>query len=72
MREHHLLSPHRGRQGNPRRHEGRIITDAPNRMWATDGTRILTVEDGWVWLFGAFGTSHKRSGMASKIASCSI
>lgn len=53
MREHNLLSPYRGRRGNPHLHEGRIITDTPNLMWGTDGTRILTVEDGWVWLFGA-------------------
>ena len=29
-----------------------IITDAPNIMGGTDGTRIMTAQDGWVWLFG--------------------
>lgn len=53
MRENHLLSPHRGRQGGAETHDGKIITDAPNVMWGTDGTRILTAEDGWVWLFTA-------------------
>ena len=53
MREHKLLSPCRSRQsvGNP--HQGEIVTKAPNEMWGTDGVRILTVEDGWVWLFSA-------------------
>jgi putative transposase len=53
MRENHLLSPQRGRRGNPRLHEGEIITQAPNLMWGTDGARVLTVEDGWGWLFVA-------------------
>jgi transposase InsO family protein len=53
MRRHQLLSPHRGRQGTPLPHEGVITTNAPNLMWGTDGARILTVEEGWVWLFTA-------------------
>jgi transposase InsO family protein len=53
MREHALLSPHRVSQGQPSRHEGSIQTEAPNRMWGTDGIRIQTVEDGWVWVFSA-------------------
>jgi len=51
MRENRLLSPHRVRKGDPVVHDGEIITDAPNVMWGTDGTRIFTVDDGWVWLF---------------------
>jgi len=53
MRENRLLSPHRGRQGEPTAHDGVITTDAPNVMWGTDGTRIFTLDDGWVWLFTA-------------------
>lgn len=53
MRENTLLSPHRSRQGAAIEHNGRIITLAPNEMWGTDGARIFTVEDGWVWLFTA-------------------
>jgi putative transposase len=53
MKENRLLSPHRGRAGHALEHDGRIVTDVPNEMWATDGARILTVEDGWVWFFGA-------------------
>ncbi len=53
MRENALLSPHRVRQGAPILHEGSIRTEAPNRMWGTDGIRIQTVEDGWVWVFSA-------------------
>jgi transposase InsO family protein len=53
MRENHLLSPHRVRQGTPVAHDGRITTDGPNEMWGTDGVRVETVEQGWVWIFAA-------------------
>ena len=53
MRENRLLSPYRGRYGQATEHPGTIITDAPNVMWGTDGSRILTSEEGWVWLFTA-------------------
>ena len=46
-----LLSPHRGRQGEPKRHDGTIVTSAPDVMWGTDGVRVFTVEDGWGWTF---------------------
>jgi len=51
MREHQLLSPHRVRQGAQNLHDGRIMTDAPNVMWGTDGTKVFTLNDGWVWVF---------------------
>ena len=53
MRENRLLSPHRQPQGIPNLHDGTIITDRPNEMWGTDGIRIETVEEGWVWIFSA-------------------
>ena len=53
MRAQGLLSPHRGRQGEPKRHDGTIVTSAPDVMWGTDGARVLTVDDGWVWTFAA-------------------
>lgn len=53
MRHNALLSPHRVRQGPPVLHDGSIQAEAPNRMWGTDGIRIQTVEDGWVWVFSA-------------------
>ncbi|MBV8614195.1 MAG: IS3 family transposase [Acetobacteraceae bacterium] len=52
MREHALLSPHRACPRPEAPHEGRIITEAPNIMWAIDATQVTTVEDGKVWLFG--------------------
>ena len=52
MGENALLSPHRTRPGRSDNHGGRITTEAPNLMWATDATQILTVQDGKVWLFG--------------------
>lgn len=53
MRENTLLSPHRRRQGSPAVHEGSIQTNRPNEMWGTDGIRIETVDEGWVWVFSA-------------------
>ena len=34
-------------------HDGSIQTDRPNEMWGTDGIRIETVDEGWVWVFSA-------------------
>ena len=51
MRTHGLLSPHRGRQGEMKMHEGTIVTSAPQVMWGTDGVRVFTADDGWVWTF---------------------
>ena len=53
MRENHLLSPHRGRPKVAKARDGKIITLAPNRMWGTDGTRVFTLDEGWVWIFTA-------------------
>lgn len=53
MRENALLSPHRRPQGEPVVHDGTIVTDRPNDMWGTDGIRIATVDEGWVWVFAA-------------------
>ena len=33
--------------------EGTIVTSAPDVMWGTDGVRVFTAEDGWVWTFAA-------------------
>jgi putative transposase len=54
MRENRLLSPHRPRACNGEQpHPGTITTEAPNVMWGTDGVRVFTVDDGWVWIFSA-------------------
>lgn len=53
MRENALLSPHRRPQRTPNLHDGTIATDQPNQMWGTDGIRIETVDEGWVWVFSA-------------------
>ena len=53
MRESSLLSPHRRLQGDLNLHDGSIGTDRPNDMWGTDGIRIETVDEGWVWVFSA-------------------
>jgi putative transposase len=41
------------RTGPAEDHDRRIVTDAPNVMWAIDGTQIATVCDGKVWLVAA-------------------
>lgn len=53
MREHRLLSPHRRPQGNPVAHDGSLQAERPNVMWGTDGIRIETADEGWVWVFSA-------------------
>ena len=53
MRENNLLSPFRGRRGSAALHDGRICTDSPDEMWGTDGARVFTVDDGWIWVFTA-------------------
>ena len=53
MRENNLLSPHRVVQGQPKKHDGKIVPAAPNVMWGTDGTKVFTSEEGWCWLFTA-------------------
>lgn len=52
MRENTLLSPHRTRPRPEETHDRKIVTDAPNVMWAIDATQVATVEHGKVWLFG--------------------
>ena len=52
MREHALLSPHRARQPRGTAHGRHIVTAAPNVVWATDATRVTTVQDGKAWLSG--------------------
>lgn len=51
MRLHQLLSPHRTAKVPTKAHDGRITTDAPNVRWATDGAKVWTSDDGWLWTF---------------------
>jgi len=51
MKNNDLLSPHRGIKSPKDPHDGTIITDAPNIMWCSDGTKVRTLNDGWVWVF---------------------
>ena len=59
MRENRLLSPHRRPVGEPNTHDGTIVTEKPNEIWATDGIRIDTADDGLVW--GFFLVEHWNS-----------
>ena len=46
------LASSRSKKRSDAPHDRRIVTEAPNVMWATDATQIATVQDGKVWLFG--------------------
>ena len=67
MRTQGLLSPHRGRQGDPKLHDGTIITLAPQVMWGTDGVRVFTVDDGWVWTFAAVPPRSRRHRQSPRV-----
>jgi len=51
MKENNLLNAAPGGSGTSRIHDGKIVTDAPNVMWGTDGKKFFTRRDGWCWLF---------------------
>ena len=52
MGQAHLLAPYRVRRthGHPA-HDGTVITGGPNQRWGTDGTTVMTAQEGRVWLF---------------------
>jgi putative transposase len=52
MREHGLLAPTpKVRRRSRRLHEGRITTDTPDELWATDPTEAWTRQDGCCAVF---------------------
>jgi len=54
MREAGLQAPQRtGHRHGPKVHDRSIIPDGPNKMWGTDLTGTVTVEDGQVGVFVA-------------------
>ena len=54
MRAAELLAPARQPPAVvARRHDGRIVTDAPNVMWGTDMTTTITLVDGQAAIFAA-------------------
>lgn len=53
MRANNLLAPVRPKcNGSSRPHDGKIVTDHPNRMWGTDGKQFWTRQNGLCWFFG--------------------
>jgi len=54
-----MLNAKPGGSGCSRPHDGTLITDAPNKMWGTDGKKFFTRQDGWCWLFDV--TDHFNS-----------
>lgn len=53
MRVYNLLSPHRRPVVKANQHDGTIVTQSPGEIWATDGTNILTTDQGKIWIFAA-------------------
>ena len=53
MRAQGYSRPTAGGRGEMKAHEGTIVTSAPDVMWGTDGVRVFTAGDGWVWTFAA-------------------
>ncbi len=47
-----LLNQKTGNSGSGRAHDGTIITDKPNKMWATDGKQFYTAKEGKCWFIG--------------------
>ncbi len=52
MQSHDLLNSKKGSQGSGRSHDGTIITEQPNKMWATDGKQFYTHAEGKCWFIG--------------------
>jgi len=52
MRQEGLLVGKGGSRGSGRAHDGTIITDTPNEMWATDGKEFKTQAEGKCWFIG--------------------
>lgn len=52
MREAGLLAPTRvGRRHGSKAHDGTLITERPDRMWGTDATSYLTLNEGTATVF---------------------
>lgn len=58
MRDNRLLSPRRQSQGEVNLHDGKITTVKPDLIWGTDGFKVRTLKDGWVWGFLAVDHCH--------------
>ena len=52
MLKFNLLNNKFGSPGSGRVHDGTIITEHPNKMWATDGKQFCTKEEGKCWFIG--------------------
>jgi len=52
MKAENLLTHKYGNKGSGRLHNGTIITEHPNRMWATDGKQFYVNQEGKCWFIG--------------------
>ena len=61
MKAKNMLYKAPGGTGSSRSHDGKLVTEAPNVMWGTDGKKFFTHRDGWCWLFDV--VDHFNSGV---------
>ena len=53
MKSNNLFAPVLPKcNGSSRPHDGKIVTEHPNRMWGTDGKQFWTRQNGLCWFFG--------------------
>ncbi len=52
MKAENLLTHKYGNKGSGALHDGTIITEHPNRMWATDGKQFYVNQEGKCWFIG--------------------
>ncbi len=52
MKGANLLNGKTAKNGSGRAHDGQIITEHPNTMWATDGKEFHTAKEGKCWFIG--------------------
>jgi transposase InsO family protein len=52
MLKSNLLNNKYGNPGSGRAHDGTIITEHPNKLWATDGKQFYTKQEGKCWFIG--------------------
>src|SRR5690554_6676300 len=62
MRGNKLISPNRrAKKSNKREHDGTVITDSPNLMWAAVGKKFWIDGLGWHWFFGVIDHFNDES-----------
>ncbi len=66
MQEANLLNETNKKTGSGRTHDGRIITERPNTLWATDGKEFWTEQEGKCHFIGVI--DHFDDQMSSRLS----